>query len=148
MRALQKCNNITKNGTDKKKCNSRGVRKVQHYFNFSTNPCILYIVPRFVLSFHSARLLIKGGTFLTPHWYFKWFNTNSPEFPLENSIDLNPKRILMNGCPRQNSKLAWKAFSEIGLMIFKITPHSPDLNPIVSFSSPVVRKLRKQLVEG
>ena len=28
---------------------------------------------------------------------------------LENSIDLNPKKILVDGCPQQNSKLARKA---------------------------------------
>ena len=45
---------------------------------------------------------------------------------LENSIDQNSKRILTDGCPRQNPKLARIAFDEIGAMIFKIPPHSPD----------------------
>ena len=58
MEWLQKCNNITKNGTNNKKCNSRGVRKV-HYFHFSTNPCILYIVQRFVLFFFTQHLITR-----------------------------------------------------------------------------------------
>ena len=53
--------------------------------------------------------------------------------PLENSIDSNSKRIKIDGCPWQNSELVWKAFLEIGVMIFKIPPSSPDLNPIENF---------------
>ena len=63
---------------------------------------------------------------------------------LENSINPNSKRILMDGCPRQNSKLAQKGFNEIGVMIFKTPPLSPDLNPIESFFNLVVTKLSKQ----
>ena len=66
---------------------------------------------------------------------------------LENSIDPNSKRILMGGWPRQNSKLAQKAFDEIGVMIFKILPRSPDLNATENFFNLVVRKLRKQVLE-
>ena len=66
---------------------------------------------------------------------------------LEKSIDPKSKRILMDGCPQQNSKLARKAFEEIGVIIFKIPSHSPDLNPIENFFGLVVRKLRKQVLE-
>ena len=66
---------------------------------------------------------------------------------LENSVNPNSKRILMDGCPQQNSKLARKAFDEIGVMICKIPPRSPDLNPFENFFNLVVRKLRKLVLD-
>ena len=56
---------------------------------------------------------------------------------LENSINPNSKLMLMDGFPRQNSKLAWKA----------LPPRSPDLNPIENFLNLVVRKLTKQVLD-
>ena len=64
----------------------------------------------------------------------------------QNSINPNSKRILMDGCPGQNSKLPRTALDEIGVMIFKIPPLSPDLNPIQNIFNVVVRKLRKQVL--
>ena len=71
-------------------------------------------------------------------------NKRSMSEALENSINPNSKRILMDGCPQ---KLARKAFNEIGVMISKIPPRSPDLNPIENFFKLIVRKLRKQVLD-
>ena len=53
----------------------------------------------------------------------------------------------MDGCPRQNSKLARKAFDEIGIVIFKVARRSQDLNPIENFFNSIVRKLRTQVLD-
>ena len=53
----------------------------------------------------------------------------------------------MDGCPRQNSKLARKAFHGIGIVIFKVARRSPDLNPIENFFNPIVGKLRTQVLD-
>jgi len=45
------------------------------------------------------------------------------------------KRVLQDGCPRQNSKVAREAFSNVDTLLFKIPPRSPDLNPIENFFS-------------
>ena len=37
------------------------------------------------------------------------------------------RRFLMDGCPRQNSKVA---IDKVNALVFKIPPRSPDLNPI------------------
>lgn len=67
---------------------------------------------------------------------------------LEKSIDPNGRRILQDGCPRQNCKKAKKAFEEIEALIFKIPPRSPDLNPIENFFHLVTKKLKRQVIEN
>ena len=68
---------------------------------------------------------------------------NMPQ-ALELSINPKGKRILMDGCPRQNSKTALKAISDIGGKIFSIPSRSPDLNPIENVFNIAVKMLRKQ----
>ena len=90
MRALQECNNITKNGTYNKRSDARGFGQ-QHRSEFQTDP---------------------------------------------------------NGwLPPTKFKTARKAFDEIGVLIFKIPPRSPDLNPIENFFNLVVTKLRKEVLD-
>ena len=67
---------------------------------------------------------------------------------LERSIDPIGRRILQDGCPRQNSKTARKAFQNNEALIFKIPPRSPDLNPIENFFNLVTRELRKQVLDN
>lgn len=62
------------------------------------------------------------------------------------SIDPKGKRFVMDGCPRQNSKVSVNAMFKIGAKILKIPPRSPDLNPIENFFHLVSRKLKKQAI--
>lgn len=70
--------------------------------------------------------------------------TNSFPDALAGSCD--PKVILMDGCPRQNSKAGRNAIASIGGLIVSIPARSPDLNPIENFFSMVVKKLEKQAI--
>ena len=53
----------------------------------------------------------------------------------------------MDGCPRQNSKEALKALKDVGALVFKIAPRSPDLNPIENLYTLVTKTLRKQIIK-
>jgi len=57
------------------------------------------------------------------------------------------KRVLQDGCPRQNSKVAREAFSNVDTLLFKIPPRSPDLNPIENFFHLAKKKLKAQAIE-
>lgn len=72
---------------------------------------------------------------------------NSMPAAFDNSIDLIGRRVLMDGCPRQNAKRCLKAFEDIGALVFKIPPRSPDLNPIENFFALVTKQLRSQVIE-
>lgn len=65
----------------------------------------------------------------------------------ENSINPKGKLFLMDGCPRQNCKVAVEAIDAVGGKIFKIPSRSPDLNPIENFFHLVGKKLNKQAIE-
>ena len=52
----------------------------------------------------------------------------------------------MDGCPRQNSKVARNAITKTGAKIFPIPPRSPDLNPIENFFNLAQKKLREEAV--
>lgn len=65
----------------------------------------------------------------------------------KNSVSPRGKRVLMDGCPRQNSKIAHDSYDSVGAKIMKIPPRSPDLNPIENFFHLVKRELRKQALE-
>jgi len=67
---------------------------------------------------------------------------------LENSADNVGKRILQDGCPRQNSRTALRAIEDVGGLVFRIPPRSPDLNPIENFFSLVTKELRKQVIRS
>lgn len=51
------------------------------------------------------------------------------------------RKFLQDGCPRQNSKVAEKAWTRIACEVVKIPARSPDLNPIENFFHLVRRKL-------
>ena len=51
----------------------------------------------------------------------------------DKSIDSFDRRVLMDGCRRQNSKEALKALEDVSALVFKIPPRSPDFNPIETF---------------
>ena len=53
----------------------------------------------------------------------------------------------MNGCPRQNSRIAFRAVARIGGLVFKIPPRNLDLNPIENFFNLVVQKLNNEAIE-
>ena len=56
------------------------------------------------------------------------------------------KRFLMDGCPRQNSKVARNAITKHQAQIFKIPSRSPDLNPIENVFHLVDKSLAKQAI--
>ena len=64
----------------------------------------------------------------------------------ENSANPKGKRFLMDGCPRQNSKVAKTAIDEVGGTIFPIPARSPDLNPIENFFHLVNRRLQSEAI--
>ena len=70
-------------------------------------------------------------------------------FPSAFQRSPNPrgKRFLMDGCPRQNSKLSKKAIDAVGGKIFSIPPRSPDLNPIENFFHLAGNRLRAEAIE-
>jgi len=61
----------------------------------------------------------------------------------ERSINPQAKRLLMDGCPRQNCKKALKAIDDVHGKVFKIPARSPDLNPIENFFHLAARELKK-----
>ena len=61
----------------------------------------------------------------------------------KNSSNPKGKRLLQDGCPRQNSKMALEAFDKVNAKLFRIPARSPDLNPIENFFHLVSRKLEK-----
>ena len=66
---------------------------------------------------------------------------------LEKSIQPRARRILQDGCPRQNSKEALAAMANNAIKIFKIPPRSPDLNPIENFFNTMKKRLRQQALD-
>ena len=65
----------------------------------------------------------------------------------DKNIDSFGRRVLMDGCPLQNSKMALKALEDVGALVFKIPPRLPDLNPIENLFALVTKTLRKQVIE-
>ena len=53
----------------------------------------------------------------------------------------------MDGCPCQNSKKVSKVLEDVGALVFKIPPRSPDLNLIENIVALVTKALRKQFME-
>jgi hypothetical protein len=70
-------------------------------------------------------------------------------FPKAFKKSSNPKakRFLMDGCPRQNSKMAMRAIERVGGVVFKIPPRSPDLNPIENFFHTLTVRLNNDAIE-
>ena len=69
-------------------------------------------------------------------------------FPIAFSNSVNPeaRRIIMDGCPRQNSAIGKKAIAAVGGFIMSIPARSPDLNPIENLFKQVDRKLKADAV--
>ena len=61
----------------------------------------------------------------------------------------NPKGklLLMDGCPRQNSKAAMREIDKLGAKVFKILARSLDLNPIENFFNIGTMKLNTDAIE-
>eukprot|EP00111_Clytia_hemisphaerica_P020967 TCONS_00061828-protein len=55
---------------------------------------------------------------------------------LERSVEPHARRILQDGFPRQNSRVALDAFDRHKVQVFKIPARSPDLNPLRIRSIP------------
>ena len=53
----------------------------------------------------------------------------------------------MDGCPRQNSKVAKKAIQNINTIVMAIPAKSPDLNPIENIFAQVSMILQNQAME-
>ena len=53
----------------------------------------------------------------------------------------------MDGCPRQNSKVAKKAMKNINTIVMAIPAKSPDLNPIENIFAQVSMILQNQAME-
>ena len=52
----------------------------------------------------------------------------------------------MDNCPCQTSVMAMGALRELGIELKRISPRSPDLNPIENFFNVVKRKLRENAI--
>lgn len=70
-------------------------------------------------------------------------------FPLALESSINPvaRRILMDGCPRQNSKAGLEAIRNVSAIVMSIPARSPDLNPIENIFGQVSTILENQAVE-
>ena len=72
---------------------------------------------------------------------------SSFEKAFENSSNPKARRFLMDGCPRQNSKIAINAINKEYAKVFKIPSRSPDLNPTENFFNSVTVKLNNDALE-
>lgn len=72
---------------------------------------------------------------------------NSIAPALENSVAPRARRILQDGCPRQNSRAALRAFHDQHINVFKIPARSPDLNGIENLFHTVKKRLRQQALD-
>ena len=66
---------------------------------------------------------------------------------MERSVAPRARRILQDGCPRQNSKVSINAFDKHKIKVFKIPARSPDLNPIENLFNTVKKRLRRQALD-
>ena len=69
------------------------------------------------------------------------------EEALRNSSNSVQRRMLMDGCPRQNAKCALEALEDLGVLVFKIPARSPDLNPIENMFHLVGRRLSEEAIQ-
>lgn len=68
------------------------------------------------------------------------------EEAFRHSNNPRAKRLLMDGCPRQNCGKALAAISDVGGKVFSIPSRSPDLNPIENVFNLVSRQLKLDAV--
>ena len=66
---------------------------------------------------------------------------------IERSVAPRARRILQDGCPRQNAKNALQALKKHKIKVFNIPARSPDLNPIENLFNTAKRKLRRQALD-
>lgn len=83
---------------------------------------------------------------ITGQKYADIIDRAAPE-AFRKSIAPRARRILQDGCPRQNSRVAMEAMDRNGAMVFKIPPRSPDLNPIENWFHIIKRRLRQQALD-
>ena len=72
---------------------------------------------------------------------------SSLEKAFENSSNPKARRFLMDGCPRQNSKITMNAINKEHAKVFKIPSRSPDLNPIENYFNSVTVNLNNDALE-
>jgi len=65
----------------------------------------------------------------------------------QKSVAPRAKRVIQDGCPRQNSKVAKQAYESVLAKVMVLPPRSPDLNPIENFFNLVKRELRQQAID-
>lgn len=68
------------------------------------------------------------------------------EEALASSNGPKVKRFLMDGCPRQSSKVAFRAYDTVGAKVMILPPRSPDLNPIENFFHLIKILLKKEAI--
>ena len=66
----------------------------------------------------------------------------------KKSSNQKGKRFLMDGCPRHNSMIAKRAIENVGGLVFKIPPRSPDLNPIENFFHTLTVRLNNDAIKN
>ena len=79
----------------------------------------------------------------------KFANIVRNDLPQAFASSSNPrvKRMLMDGCPRQNCRVALDTIQNVGGLVFSIPPRSPDINPIENFFHLVSKQLRRQAIQ-
>jgi len=83
---------------------------------------------------------------ITGEMFKDMVNTHFPT-AFKNSSNPTDKLFLMDGCPRQNAKVALNAIKKMGASVFRIPARSADLNPIENFFHLVSKKLQKDALE-
>ena len=68
------------------------------------------------------------------------------DFPKAFRNSSKTKMFLMDGCPRQNSKVAMDAIDKVDGEVFSIPARSPDLNPIENFFNISQKQLRNEAI--
>jgi hypothetical protein len=72
------------------------------------------------------------------------------EFDDAFAASCNPdaRLFLQDGCPRQNSAIARRAWERKGVDVFKIPARSPELNPIENFFNLVSKELQRDAIDN
>ena len=83
---------------------------------------------------------------ITGEKFTRILNSADFEDALENSGNPQLRRMLMDGCPRQNAGCALQAMEDLGVLLMKIPARSPDLNPIENVFHLVGRKLQQDAI--
>ena len=100
------------------KCSSKGKKEGCTYANFMV--AISYSKGAVLCEQYDGPITIEKFVAIVKSSFEKAF---------ENSSNPKARRLLMDGCPRQNSKIAMNAINKEHAKVFKIPSRSPDLTP-------------------